>query len=102
MRNAAVIFLAQMLLVCLVAQVNHALAGAHVYLFVGGLLIAYSALALPWHAGLAASFLVGCACDAAAPIRFGTQALLFATALWRSCARTRWWACLKGRPRPGT
>jgi hypothetical protein len=40
MRNATVIFLAQLLLVCLVAQVNHALAGAHVYLFVGGLLVA--------------------------------------------------------------
>jgi rod shape-determining protein MreD len=80
MRNATVTFLAQMLLVCLVAQLNHALAGAHVYLFVGGLLITYSALTLPCHAGLAASFLVGCACDAAAPIPFGTLALLFATA----------------------
>jgi hypothetical protein len=80
MRNGAVIFLAQLLLVCLLAQINHALAGAHIYLFVGGLLIAYSALALPWHVGLAASFLIGCACDAAAPISFGTQALLFATA----------------------
>jgi hypothetical protein len=80
MRKAAAIFLAQLLLVCLVAQVNHALAGAHVYLFVGGLLITYAALTLPCHAGLAASFLVGCVCDAAAPIPFGTQALLFATA----------------------
>jgi rod shape-determining protein MreD len=80
MRNAAVIFLAQLLLVCLLAQVNHAITGAHVYLFAGGLLIAYSALALPFSAGVAASFLIGLAADAAAPVPFGTQALLFAAA----------------------
>jgi rod shape-determining protein MreD len=80
MRSAFALFLTQLLGVCLLAQVNHALAGAHVFLYLGGLLIVYSALTLPWHAGLAASFLAGCACDAAAPVPFGTQALLFAAA----------------------
>jgi rod shape-determining protein MreD len=80
MRKASAIFCAQLLLVWLVAQLNHAVSGAHVYFFVAGLLVTYSALALPWGAGLAASFLTGCVCDAAAPVPFGTQALLLAAA----------------------
>jgi hypothetical protein len=80
MRNAGVILLAQLLVITLVAQLNHLLAGVHVYFFIGGLLIAYAALALPWHTGLAVSFLTGLACDAAAPIPFGTLGILFAAA----------------------
>jgi rod shape-determining protein MreD len=77
-RRTLVIFLAQYLLWALVTQLNHALSGAHVYLFVGGLVIAYAALALPLRDGLAASVLAGLLCDAGTAAGFGTHTLLFA------------------------
>ena len=78
--RALAIFLTQLLLGSLVGLANYSLAGAHLYLFAGGLLVAYAALALPWGAGLAVSFLAGAVADAAVPVPFGTQALLFAAA----------------------
>jgi hypothetical protein len=80
MRPALVSFLTVVLLWAAVAQVNHYLAGSHLYLFVGGLLVAHAALALPLRSGMAVSFLAGCLCDANALIPFGTHALLFASA----------------------
>jgi rod shape-determining protein MreD len=64
----------------LVAEANSALSGAHVWLFAGGLYVAYSALMLPFRQGLAASILGGLLCDALAPVAFGTHAALFAAA----------------------
>ncbi len=80
MRRAAVVFLAALVLWTAVAAANHALAPLHVWLFAGGLFVAYSALALPRGPGLAAAALAGCVCDAGAPVPFGTQALLFSLA----------------------
>jgi rod shape-determining protein MreD len=80
MRKSLAIFLVQLFGVFLVSQANHVLAGLHIHFFVGGLVILYSALVLPFRAGLAASFATGCVCDAYAPIPFGTHALLFAVA----------------------
>ncbi len=80
MRPALASFLTVVLLWALVAQANHSLAASHVYLFVGGLLVAHAALALPLRSGMAVSFLAGCLCDANALIPFGTHALLFASA----------------------
>jgi rod shape-determining protein MreD len=80
MRRAAVLFLTLALLWTVVAQANGALAPAHVYLFVGGLYVTFAALVLPGGPGLAAVFLAGLMCDANAPVRFGTHALLFAAA----------------------
>jgi hypothetical protein len=61
-------FLTLLLLWVLVAQLNHALSGMQVYLFVGGLFVAYSALVLRLREGLIASFLGGLLCDASLPI----------------------------------
>jgi len=80
MRPALATFLTVLLLWALVAQANHALAASHVYLFVGGLLVAQAALELPLHFGMAVSLLAGCVCDANALVPFGTHALLFAGA----------------------
>jgi len=80
MRRALVLFLTLLLLWAGMAQVNDALAPEHISLFAGGLFVAYGALFLPLAEGLAASLLAGGVCDAHAPVRFGTQVLLFATA----------------------
>ncbi len=68
------------LLTLLVSQLNHALAPWHVSLFVGGLIVVFTALRLEFDTGFAAVFLAGLFCDAVSPVRFGTQAFLFATA----------------------
>jgi hypothetical protein len=68
------------LLTLLVSQLNHALAPWHVSLFVGGLLVVFTALQLDFDTGFAAVFLAGLFCDAASPVHFGTHAFIFATA----------------------
>ena len=80
MRRTLVTFLTLLLLWTLVAEVNHALSGLRVYLFVGGLYVVYAALMLPLRAGLAASLLGGLLCDATTPVWFGTHLVLFAAA----------------------
>jgi rod shape-determining protein MreD len=80
MRGAAVLFLTLYVLRALVAELNTALSGMHLWLFAGGLFVAYSALAMPFHEGFAASVLGGLLCDAMAPVAFGTHATLFAVA----------------------
>lgn len=80
MRRTLVIFLTLLLLWTLVAQLNHALTGLRVYLFVGGLYVVYAALMLPLRVGLAATALGGLLCDANAPVWFGTHLVLFAAA----------------------
>ena len=80
MRRTLVTFLTLLLLWVVVAQVNHALAEFHVWLFAGGLFVAYAALALPLRGGLGAVVLAGLLCDSGSPLPFGTHALLFALA----------------------
>jgi hypothetical protein len=80
MRGAAVLFLTLYVLRALVAELNTALSGFHLWLFAGGLFVAYSALAMPFHEGFAASLLGGLLCDAMSPMAFGTHAGLFAVA----------------------
>lgn len=80
MRRTFFTFLTLLLLWVVVAQVNHALAGTHVYLFVGGLFVAYAALQLPLRDGLSAVLLAGLLCDSNAPVPFGLHTLLFAAA----------------------
>ncbi len=80
MRRVLVLFLTLLLLWTLVAQLNHALTGLHVYLFVGGLYVTYAALMLPLAPGLAVCLLGGLLCDATTPVWFGTHLLLFALA----------------------
>lgn len=73
-------FLTLLLLWVVVAQMNHALAGIQVYLFVGGLFVAYSALTLRLREGMIASALGGLLCDANMPIPPGTAAIAFGLA----------------------
>jgi rod shape-determining protein MreD len=80
MRTASVLFLTLYLLRVVVAEANNALSGVHVWLFAGGLFVAYSALAYPFRSGFTASVLGGLLCDSVAPVPFGTHAALFATA----------------------
>jgi len=80
MRAAGVLFLTLYLLRALVAEANSALSGLHVWLFAGGLFVAYSALTLPFRAGFAASVSAGLMCDSVSPVPFGTHAALFGAA----------------------
>lgn len=90
MLRVALVFLTQLLLWVLVSQVNHALSGLHVYLFAGGLFVAYPALALRLPEGMIVSLLGGLLCDANIPLPPGlprsalalvhTHALLFVCA----------------------
>lgn len=81
MRAAAILFLTDGLLWCLAGEVNHAISGLHVYLYLGGLLVVTGALALPFGLGLLVSLAAGALCDTAAPpALFGAQTLLFAAA----------------------
>ncbi|HEY5227847.1 MAG TPA: hypothetical protein VIJ19_04865 [Opitutaceae bacterium] len=80
MRGAAVLFVTLYLLQILVAGLNSALSGYHLWLFAGGLYVAYSALAMPFGGGLTASILGGLLCDAMSPVPFGTHAALFGVA----------------------
>jgi hypothetical protein len=80
MLRVLVTFLTVLLLWTLVGQVNHLLSGIHLYLFTGGLFIAYAALTLGLRDGLAVTFLAGLLCDASMPIAFDLSrtALAFA------------------------
>jgi cell shape-determining protein MreD len=80
MRGAAALFLTLYVLRALVAEANSALSGLHVWLFAGGLFVAYSALMMPLREGFAASVLGGLLCDSVAPVAFGTHAALFGVA----------------------
>ncbi len=82
MKTRAIFTLFATLLVlwALVAQLNHVLADARVYLFPAALFIAYAALMFPLPAGLAVTLLGGAVCDANSPVAFGTHLLLFAAA----------------------
>jgi rod shape-determining protein MreD len=80
MRGAVALFFTLYVLRALVAEVNSALSGMHVWLFAGGLFVAYSALMMPFRQGFTASVLGGLLCDAVTPVAFGTHAALFAVA----------------------
>ena len=79
MRRVLILFATLLVLWALVAQLNHVLADARVYLFSGALFVIYAALMLPLPDGIALSMLGGLVCDANAPVAFGTHTLLFAT-----------------------
>jgi rod shape-determining protein MreD len=80
MRGAVALFLTLYVLRALVAEANSALSGMHIWLFAGGLFVAYSALAMPFREGFAASVLGGLLCDAVTPVAFGTHGALFGAA----------------------
>ncbi len=78
MRRPLVLLAPLLLLWAVVSVLNDALSELRVYVFAGGLFVAYAALHQPQRAGLAAVMVAGLICDANAPITFGTHLLLFA------------------------
>jgi len=80
MRRTFTLFATLVLLWTVLAQVNHALAAWRIYLFGGGLFVAFTALTQPRRSGFAAIVLGGLVCDANTPVAFGTHTLLFAAA----------------------
>jgi rod shape-determining protein MreD len=80
MRGAVALFVTLYLLRAMVAEVNNALSGVHIWLFAGGLFVAYSALMMPFRQGFTVSVLGGLLCDAMTPVPFGTHAALFGIA----------------------
>ena len=80
MRRPLVLFAATVLLWAGVAELNHALAELHLYVFAGGLYVGFAALTQPLRSGLATTLLAALVCDANTPVTFGTHVLLFAAA----------------------
>lgn len=80
MRGAFALFLTLYLLRALVAELNNALSGVHVWLFTGGLFVAYSALMMPFGPGFFVTIVAGLLCDSVTPVPFGTHATLFGVA----------------------
>lgn len=63
-----------------VCQLNHALSSLHLSVFVGGLLVTFSALRLGFREGWWCSILIGLFLDSSAAVSFGFHALFFAIA----------------------
>ena len=80
MRRTLILFATVVLLWTIVAQINHALAGRRVFLFAGGLFVAFAALTQPSRSGMITTVLAGLMCDANAAVIFGTHMLLFVAA----------------------
>jgi rod shape-determining protein MreD len=80
MRRTLVLIGSLLLLWAIVAQLNDALTGLRLYVFAGGLFVAFAALTQPRRPGMIAVMLGGLICDANTPVIFGTHMLLFATA----------------------
>jgi hypothetical protein len=80
MRRPLILFATLLLLWAIIAELNHALSGLHLYVFAGGLFVGYAALTQPMQSGLAATLLAALVCDANTPVAFGTHVILFAAA----------------------
>lgn len=78
MRSAVALTFTLFLLAILLAQLNHAISGWGLYVWLGGLFITHAALAPSARAGRTAAFLGGLILDSTTPVAFGTHALLFA------------------------
>jgi hypothetical protein len=79
-RLILVAFVCGALLWTLFGQLNHYLSGWHISLYVGGLLVVFPALRLPYRDGWKIAVLLGLWCDTGAPLHFGLHAILFLAA----------------------
>jgi len=79
-RTPLIIFACSVVLWFCVSQLNHYIAPAHVSLFIGGLLVSFSALRLEFRAGWWASLLIGLLIDSSSAVAFGFHGLLFVAA----------------------
>lgn len=80
MRAAATLFVCVYVLRALVAQMNSALSGVHIWLFVDGLFLVYASLMARFWQGFAVAAVAGMVCDALTPVTFGTHTVLFTAA----------------------
>lgn len=80
LRRLALLCAPLLLLWGIQTEVNHVLSSHQLFFFSGGLYVAFIALTQPFGAGLAAVLIAGLACDANAPVAFGTHAALFGLA----------------------
>ncbi len=80
MHSALALTFTLFLLGIVLAQLNHALSGWGIYVWLGGLFVTHAALAPDTRGGRTAAFLGGLFLDCTAPVAFGTHALLFAAA----------------------
>jgi len=79
-RTPLIIFGCCVVLWVCVSQLNHYLAPLHLSLFVGGLLVSFSALRLDFRAGWWASLLIGLLIDSSSAVAFGFHGLIFVAA----------------------
>jgi rod shape-determining protein MreD len=79
-RTTFIIFACCVVLWFCVSQLNHYLAPIHLSLFIGGLLVSFSALRLEFRAGWWASLLIGLLIDSSSAVAFGFHGLLFVAA----------------------
>ena len=91
--NVFVVWVCCLVAHTLVAQANHYLAAIswlHVHFYIGGLMVTFAALRLPYSAGCKVAALTGLFLDAPAALPVGTQAVLFVAAhAFIYVARTR-------------
>lgn len=80
LRRTLVMFGCAWILWQIIAQTNHALAPARLYVWVGGLFVAFAGLRLQAQEGFNACFLIGLLFDSQCPVPFGTHAFLFGIA----------------------
>jgi len=77
-RATFILFACCVLLWTCVGQINHYLTPVHMSVFVGGLLVAFSALRVGFREGWWCSILIGLFVDSSAAVYFGFHALIFA------------------------
>ena len=80
LRQVLVLLACTAVLCAIVGQLNHYAAAWAVTFSIPGLLVVFAALRLPLGTGLATAFVSGLWLDAAAPVTFGSQALLLGLA----------------------
>ncbi|HEX2100095.1 MAG TPA: hypothetical protein VHF69_05510 [Candidatus Synoicihabitans sp.] len=80
LRRTLVIIGCGLILLQIIAQLNHAIAPARMYVWIGGLLITFAGLRLPAQEGFNACFVLGLFMDATSPTPFGLLAFLFGIA----------------------
>jgi hypothetical protein len=75
-----IVLAANLLMMVMVAQINHYLAAWSLYLYAGGLLVLFPAFHLTLRHGMKATVLTALFVDAAMPVPYGTSLFLFCAA----------------------
>ena len=81
MRRYPALLLPLLVLWAVDSEVNHALGGSQIYVFLGALYVVHAALFQRWRHAVVVAIFSGLMCDAARPVAFGTHMFLFLVAL---------------------